>query len=258
MKISLRTIADFIRHGDRVEGAIDPETGEEFKRPGAALKLAAWLAKTPWAVRQIVKWSGIAGSALAAWLAAHGGGDHTEPMVAGAVAGMLMLSELVTSWLCAKAKIDPPKRTASPFMLAATPAIDRPSIFNAPATPIVPRKLPRMATEDGERFALAESAFPVDAPPTMPDNQKPVTGFVSATRQPAVLPKRAILGEKGQEVQARLLADKSPAVTEGGKSRKIVYEGTLIGELDDYVVIDDLEDGPVALQREDFKFFVAV
>ena len=52
------------------------------------------------------------------------------------------------------------------------------------------------------------------------------------------------LGLKGQEIHARPLSD-GPQ-----------FEGTLIGELDDYVAIMDAEKGAVLAKRSDYKFFI--
>ena len=52
------------------------------------------------------------------------------------------------------------------------------------------------------------------------------------------------LGVKGQEIHARPIKDGPP------------FEGTLIGELEEYVAIMDAEKGPVLAGRADYKFFI--
>jgi len=78
----------------RVPRALDPETHEPIPygtdQP-ALVRLGAWMLKTSWVERAVLKWSASITTALTAWLLAKGAGDNTAPIDTGVAAALTFL-----------------------------------------------------------------------------------------------------------------------------------------------------------------------
>lgn len=234
-------IISYVRHGDIVRRAIDPATGEPFPQaesPPLSLRAAAMLAKTPWAWRQMMKVAYTATAALSAWLVKAGANeDHKTAIVTGALAAAAFAFEHLISWLCAKAKVDPPKFAAAaslegPASFAeATSAFKRPSIFTTKDSAITPRQIEARALVgiQGNQQPETTPAIVHPALETMPQEKQ----------------KRPI-GEKGQKIIAEYMA---------GEQQPQEIRGTLRGECDGLVIIDT-DDGAKALYEADYDFYI--
>ena len=101
----------------RVPRALDPETHEPIpygtEQP-ALVRIGAWILKTSWVERAILKWSAAIATALTAWLLGKGAGDHTEAIVAGVTAAITFLYEQLASYLTSKASMKIPPAIGLP------------------------------------------------------------------------------------------------------------------------------------------------
>lgn len=98
-------------HHARDKRARDPESHAEIpygKDAPASVRIGAWILKTSWFERAVLKWSAAITTALTAWLVAKGGGEHTGTIVAGVAATLTFLYEQFASYLNSKATMKIP------------------------------------------------------------------------------------------------------------------------------------------------------
>ena len=130
----------------RAPRARDPETHEAIpygtEQP-ALVRIGAWMLKTSWVERAVLKWSAAITTALTAWLLGKGAGDHTEVIVAGVAAALTFAYEQIASYLTSKATMKIPPRVGGQSL--AQPAIPftsdsgRSFTFDSPGGPVSDR-----------------------------------------------------------------------------------------------------------------------
>lgn len=230
----LEQVAGFVQHGDRVERAVNPDTGQPYPAPTFGVKLLAWFAKTPWLRRQALKWITAGGAVLSAWLMAHGGGEHEAAIVAGAVAGFTFIYEQFISFLCNKAGIKPPAVDDEP-----EPPVARSLAAASPFAPVGGFPRPSFFTQ-----------------PTQPmdhDNEPPTTII---RPQPRGFSRHSPLGVKGCVVIAEPKSD-NEGPSDGSEMKvRTQIRGTLRCEADDGgLVILDTPVGIQSLERSKYHFY---
>ena len=112
----IKRILDYSYHARDVR-ALDPETGKPVPRAGDPpiwIRAGAMMMNASWAKRNLLKYIYTITGPLSAWLAAHGGGEHTAAIVAGAIAVVTFLFDRLTSWLNEQATMKIPPRVGAP------------------------------------------------------------------------------------------------------------------------------------------------
>lgn len=222
----LEQVAGFVQHGDRVERAVNPDTGHPYPAPTFGVKLLAWFAKTPWMRRQALKWITAGGAVLSVWLIAHGGGEHEAAIVAGAVAAFTFIYEQFISFLCNKAGIKLPSTDDEPEQPVARGL--------SAASPFLPVG------------GFPRPSFFTPTPQTMEDQDPPTPVIPPRPRQ--FIQRPSPLGTKGCVVLVEPKDD-----LEGAPP--VITRGTLVCEADDgRLVILDTPTGLQTLERSKYHF----
>lgn len=225
----------FAQHGDIVARAKDPDTHEEFPSPSVWVKMLAAIARTPWAMRQFMKWVSAGAAIIGAWVIAHGGSEQSGAIVAGAVAAAAFLWEQAISWLCNKAKISPPSFDDMPE--ASPPAVSLSSA--SPFAPVGGFARPSLFTNQPQTMSIFDERVIPDReprPPTKPMKPPP-------------------LGPKGCSVIAERKLE--AVFIDGQKMPPETVRGTLRTEADDgTLIIIATETGVRTLERDEWDFYV--
>lgn len=112
----IQRILDYSYHARDVR-ALDPATGKPIPRagnPAIWIRAGAMMMNASWAKRNVLKYIYTFTAPLSAWLAAHGGGEHTAAIVAGVIAAATFLFDRLTSWLNEQATMKIPPRVGAP------------------------------------------------------------------------------------------------------------------------------------------------
>ena len=224
----------FAQHGDIVARAKDPDTHEEFPSPSVWVKMLAAIARTPWAMRQFMKWVSAGAAIIGAWVIAHGGSEQSGAIVAGAVAAAAFLWEQAISWLCNKAKISPPSFDDMPE--ASPPAVSLSSA--SPFATVGGFARPSLFTNQPQTMSIFDERAIPDREPRPPT--KPI--------------KPPPLGQKGCKIIAE---SKTPPRDITAELIMSTVHGTLRAEADDgSLVIIATENGVRTLERDEWDFYV--
>jgi len=157
----IKRILDYSYHARDVR-ALDPATGKPIPRagdPSIWIRAGAMMMNASWAKRNVLKYIYTITAPLSAWLAAHGGGEHTAAIVAGVIAAATFLFDRLTSWLNDQATMKIPPHVGAPTARQEHESIEAYSGMN-PAQPFT--------SNSGQTFTSSAMFKAIIAKPTSP------------------------------------------------------------------------------------------